>query len=211
MQRDNPSRLSWRVAAVFAGVPLSIVLFVLTSSPVWFVVCLALLVVIAVILPREEIRGQLAWHVRSVPLPSWPYWVLFGVAYIAFAGMIGALFVGALEVALVCAVVGFVTLVAQIMIRSIQVKRALQLPRPPAPSPRYRRVRIGGYAALALSLLALNVGYNRLGAAAVVLSMAFLFVLVEVRRRQTARFLLDVLAERATSERESTTHEPLAF
>ena len=126
--------------------------------------------------------------------------MLFSVAYITFAGMIGALFVGALEVALVCAVVGLVTLVAQMMIRSIQVKRALQLPRHPHP----RRVPKGPdrrLAALALSLLALNVGYNRLGTVAVVLSMAFLFVLVEVRRRQTARFLLDVLAERAVSGR----------
>jgi hypothetical protein len=191
--------------AVCAGVPLSLSLFLVTGSPGWFVVCLVLLVIVAVLWPREEIRGQLAWHTRSVPLPSWPYWVLFGIAYIALAGMIGTLFVGALEAALVCAVVGFVTMVVQIMIRSTQVNRALQLPRPPAPSPRYRRVRIGGYAALALSLLAtFNLGYNRLGAVAVVLSIAFLFVLTEVRRRQIARFLLGVLAERAASGREAT-------
>jgi hypothetical protein len=206
MQRDNPSRSSWRVGAVCAGVPLSIVLFVLTGSPAWFVIVLVLLVIMAVIWPLVEIRGQLAWHMRSVPLPSWPYWVLFGIAYTAFAGMIGTMFVGALEIALVCAVVGLVTMVAQVVIRSIQVNRALQLPRPPAPSPRHRRARIVGYAALALSLplaFNFNFGYHRLGFVAVVLSAVFIFVLVEIRRRQTARFVLDILAERAASGREA--------
>lgn len=203
MQLDNPSRSGWLVGAVSAGVPLALVLFVLTRSPLWAVVLLMLLVLVAVIWPREEIRGNLALHKRSVPLPSRPYWLLFGIAYIAFVGMIGALFVGALGVALVCAVVGLVTLVAQVTIRSMQVNRALQLPRPPAPSPLYRKARIGGYAALALSLLALLPGYTMLGFVAVVLSAASVYVLAEVRRRQAARFLLDVLAERAASGREA--------
>lgn len=203
MQRDNPSRSGWLVGAVSVGVPLALVLFALTGLAVWAAVVLMLLALVAVIWPREEIRGNLAWHKRSVPLPSWPYWLLFGIAYIAFVGMIGALFVGAPGVALVCAVVGLVTMLVQVMIRSTQVNRALQLPRPPAPSPLYRKARIGGCVALALSLLAPLVGYPRLGLVAGLLAAASLYILAEVRRRQSARFLLDVLEERAASGREA--------
>ena len=199
MQRDDPSRSGWLVGAVSAGVPLALVLFILTGSPVWAAAFLMLLVLVAVIWPREEIRRNLAWRQRSVPLPSWPYWVLFGIAYIAFVGMIGGLFVGALGVALVCAVVGLVTMLAQVVVRSMQVNRALQLPRPPAPSPLYRKARIGGYAVLALSLLAHLLGYTTLGFVAVVLSAVSLCILIEVRRRKAARFSVDVLPERAAS------------
>src|SRR5918995_5328345 len=79
MQRDDPSRSGWLVGAVSAGVPLALVLFILTGSPVWAAAFLMLLVLVAVIWPREEIRRNLAWRQRSVPLPSWRYWVLFGI------------------------------------------------------------------------------------------------------------------------------------
>lgn len=91
MQRDGLPRSGKFATAVGAGALVAIVLVMLTGSAVWGSVFLILVVVMAIVGPAEEIRQALAWRDRSVPLPSWPYWLVSGITYLAFVGVIAAL------------------------------------------------------------------------------------------------------------------------
>jgi hypothetical protein len=68
---------------------------IFTRSPAWVFVFLILVVAMAIVWPLEEIWHVLALWNRSVPLPSWRYWLVSAVAYFTFLLAIAALFVGA--------------------------------------------------------------------------------------------------------------------
>jgi hypothetical protein len=114
-----------------------------TGSPVWDLVFLILAVVMAFVWPIEEIRQALAWRDRSVPLPSWPYWLASGIAYLAVVGVIAALVAQASALGVVCAIVAFVGLNAQIVMRAVQIKGSLDLPPQPPLSPLHSSILAG--------------------------------------------------------------------
>jgi len=160
MQRDNLPRSGRFARAVAVGASVAIAFFMFTGSPVWVFVSLILLVVMAIVMPTEEIRHNLAWRDRSVPLPLWPYWLASGIGYLAFLGMIAALLLRARDVGVLCAVTFILSTLARIVLRSAQIHRSLHLPRRPAPSPPYRRIEVGSLVGYAVMILAILLGQN---------------------------------------------------
>jgi hypothetical protein len=128
-----------------------------------------------------------------VPLPSWPYWLVSGITYLSFVGMIGAVLVGAWDFGLVCSVTCIVGSVARMMLRSVQVKRSLHLPRPPALSPLYRRILVVSSVACAVMILALLLGQYVLAMLVGAPAVICLIALVSVRSRQERRLLEEAL------------------
>ena len=193
MPRDTLPRSGRFATAVAFGAMVAIWLLMLTRSPGWGVVFLILMVVLAIVWPKEEIRDNLAWRDRGVPLPTRPYWLATGIAYLCFVGLIGSLFARAWTVGLVCCIIGFVSMITRMVLRAKQVKRSLDLPRPPALSPLFRRVLMVIQVAFGVMVLALLLGQYWLAAVAGIPAVISLTVLVGVRQRQVRPLLEEAL------------------
>lgn len=199
MPRHNRPRSGPFAAAVAYGTPVAILFLILTGSPAWALVFLILVVVFIILWPKEMIQQTLAWRDRGVPFPSWPYWLLSGIAYLAFILMIGALFSGARNLGIVCGIAFFVAQIAAIVLRGIQVKRSLHLPRLPAMSSLRRRTMVLSWLAYAVGTVALLLGQYVVALVVGAPAAVSLIALGMVRQRQGRRVLEDALRERAAS------------
>jgi hypothetical protein len=177
----------------------AIVFVMLTGSPAWDFVFLILVVVFAIFWPTEQIRQALAWQDRSVPLPSWPYWLVSSIAYLAFVGVIAAIFARAWALGVVCAVISFVGQFARIVMRGVHIKRSLHLPPQPALSPLHRSILAGSLVAYAVMFLAILLGQFVLALVVGVPAAISLTAVTRGRRRQGRRLLEDALRQRAAS------------
>jgi hypothetical protein len=196
MQQDNLPRPSRFTGAVVAGTVVAIVLVMFTGSPVWDLVFLILAIVNAFLWPIEEIRQAVAWPDRSVPLPSWPYWLVSGITYLAVVGVIAALIASASALGVVCAIIAFVGLNAQILMRAVQIKRSLDLPPQPPLSPLHSNILAGSLVGYAVAFFAILLEQYVLALVVGVPAVISLIVLTRDRRRLGRRVLEDALRKR---------------
>jgi hypothetical protein len=199
MPRDNRPRSGPFATAVAYGTPVAILFLVLTESPAWAYVFLLLVVVFIILWPKEMIRQTMAWRDRGLPSPSWPFWLLSGIAYLAFILTIGALFSGARNFGIACGVTFFVTQIAAMLLRGIQVKKSLHLPRLPGLPPRRRKLMLVVWLAYAVGTIALLLGQYVVALVVGAPAAVSLIALGRDRQRQGRRMLEDALRERAAS------------
>ena len=196
MQQDNLPRPSRFARAVVAGAVVAIVLVMVTGSPVWDLVFLILAVVMAFVWPIEEIRQALAWRDRSVPLPSWPYWLVSGITYLAVVGVIAALVAQASGLGVVCAIIAFVGLNAQILMRAVQIKQLLDLPPQSPLSPLHSTILAGSLVGYAVAFLAILLEQYVLALVVGVPAVISLIAVTRGRRRQGRRVVEEALRKR---------------
>ena len=196
MQQDNLPRPSRFAGAVVAGTVVAIVFVMFTGSPVWDLVFLILAVVNAFLWPIEEIRQALAWRDRSVPLPSWPYWLVSGITYLAVVGVIASLIASASTLGVVCAIIAFVGLNTQILMRAVQIKRSLDLPPQPPLSPLHSNILAGSLVGYAVAFFAILLEQYMLALFVGAPAVISLIVVTRDRRRLGRRVLEDALRKR---------------
>lgn len=198
MQRDGLPRSGRFATAAAAGAVVAMVSVVFTGSPAWVFVFLILVIAMAIVWPTEEIRDNLAWRERSVPLPSWRYWLVSEVAYLTFLMAVAALLLGARGFGVVCAVISLGSQLARMVMRAGHIGRSLHLPRPPLSS-LDRKVLAGSVVAYALMFVAIGLGQHLLALLVGAPAAIALHVWARDKRRKNRRVLQDALRQRAAS------------
>jgi hypothetical protein len=119
-----------------------------------------------------------------------------GIAYLAVVGVIAALVAQASALGVVCAIIAFVGLNAQILMRAVQIKGSLDLPPQPPLSPLYSSILAGSLVGYAVAFLAILLEQYVLALVVGVPAVISLIAVTRGRRRQGLRVLEEALRKR---------------